>query len=198
MEKYERPVFLWGREDGTEIKGSCRSDGSVSVVDMMQEVPLGIFTHFGGHSMSGGFAVEHERIHHLEEELHKAYLKTKKEKSAEQLFIDATISLDDITWDNFRLIEKMMPFGLNNPKPIFMFENVLIESVRIFGKKQDHLELIFRNFEGNKISTIGFFAKAEDFANVPAAGKKVNLIANFEKSVFAGRTDLRLRLVDIV
>ena len=198
MEKYSRPVFLWGREDGTEIKGSCRSDGSVSVVDMMQEVPVGIFTHFGGHSMSGGFAVEHERIHHLEEELHKAYLKTKKEKCDETVFVDSKISLDDITWDNFRLIEKMMPFGLDNPKPIFMFENVVVESVRQFGKKTDHLELIFRNSAGQKISAIGFFAKPEDFATVPAAAKKINLLANFEKSVFGGRTDLRLRIVDVI
>ena len=198
MEKYKRPVFLWGREDGTEIKGSCRSDGSVDLVEMMQAVPAGVFTHFGGHAMSGGFAVEHDRIHHLEEELHKAYLKTKKSKDAEQIFIDAKLSLDDITWENFRNLEKMMPFGLENEKPIFLFENVVVESVRKFGKKTDHLELVFRNTVGEKISAIGFFAKPEDFANVPAAAKKINLVASLEKSVFGGRTELRLRIIDII
>ncbi|HAO64800.1 TPA: single-stranded-DNA-specific exonuclease RecJ [Candidatus Taylorbacteria bacterium] len=198
MEKYKRPVFLWGREDGTEIKGSCRSDGSVDLVEMMQEVSTGVFTHFGGHAMSGGFAVEHDRIHHLEEELHAAYLKKKKNKDAEQIFIDAVIGLDDVTWQNFRSLEKMMPFGLANEKPIFLFENVVVESVRKFGKKTDHLELVFRNKRGDKVSAIGFFAKPEDFANVPAAGKKINLIASLEKSVFAGRTELRLRIVDVI
>ena len=198
MEKYKRPVFLWGREDGTEIKGSCRSDGSVDLVEMMQEVPTGVFTQFGGHAMSGGFAVEHDRIHHLEEELHKAYLKKKKDKDAEQIFVDAKLSLDDVTWQNFRDLEKMMPFGLDNPKPIFMFENAGVESIRQFGKKNDHLELVFRNTRGDKVSAIGFFAKPEDFENVPAVSKKVNLVASLEKSVFGGRTELRLRIVDVI
>jgi single-stranded-DNA-specific exonuclease len=148
--------------------------------------------------MSGGFVVTHERIHHLEEELHAAYFKTKKDKDSEQIFIDANLSLDDVTWGNFRSLEKMMPFGLDNEKPIFLFENVGVESVRQFGKKNDHLELVFRNTAGDKVSAIGFFAKPEDFENVPAAAKKVNLVASLEKSVFGGRTELRLRIVDII
>ena len=198
MEKYKRPVFLWGREEGTEIKGSCRSDGSVDLVEMMQEVPADIFTHFGGHAMSGGFAVEHDRIHHLEEHLHAAYLKKKKDKSSEQIFIDVVLSLDDVNWKNFKELEKMMPFGLDNAKPIFLFENVCVESVRQFGKKNDHLELTFRNTAGEKVSAIGFFAKPEDFVNTPAVGKKINLVASFEKSIFGGRTELRLRIVDVI
>src|SRR3989344_566879 len=35
MEAHGKPVFLWGREGGEIIKGSCRSDGTVSVVDLM-------------------------------------------------------------------------------------------------------------------------------------------------------------------
>jgi single-stranded-DNA-specific exonuclease len=142
--------------------------------------------------------VTHDRIHHLEEVLHAAYLKKKKDKSAEQVFIDARLGLDDVTWPNFRSLEKMMPFGLDNAKPIFLFENILVESVRQFGKKTDHLELVFRNEAGQKVPAVGFFAKPEDFANAPTAGKKVNLVASLEKSVFGGRTELRLRIVDVI
>jgi single-stranded-DNA-specific exonuclease len=198
MEKYKRPVFLWGREDGAEIKGSCRSDGSVDLVEMMQEIPVGIFTHFGGHAMSGGFSVAHEHIYHLEEYLHAAYLKKKKEKSSEQIFIDEKLSLDDVTWQNFQNLEKMMPFGLDNAKPIFLFENVVVENIRQFGKKTDHLELVFRNMAGDKIVAIGFFTKPDDFVNVLAVGKNMDLVASLEKSVYGGRTELRLRIVDVV
>jgi single-stranded-DNA-specific exonuclease len=198
MEKYKRPVFLWGREDGTEIKGSCRSDGSIDLVEMMQEVPVGILSHFGGHAMSGGFAVPHDQIHHLEEHLHAAYLKKKKDKNTEQLFIDAKLSLDDVSWPNFRSLEKMMPFGLGNPKPVFLFEDVSVESVRKFGKKTDHTELVFRNAAGGKVSAIGFFVQPEDFESLPAAGKKINLVASLEKSVFGSKIELRLRIIDII
>ncbi len=198
MEKYKRPVFLWGREDGTEIKGSCRSDGSADVVEVMQAVDVGVFTHFGGHAMSGGFAVTTERIHHLEEELHKAYVLKKKVKDAKAIFIDKKMMLDEVDWNTFKLIEKMMPFGLGNEKPLFMFENIEIDSMKQFGKKKDHLELTFHSHFADKISAIGFFATPEDFDNKPAEKKKINLIASLEKSVFGGRIELRLRIVDIV
>src|SRR3989338_4443283 len=34
-EEYKRPAFVWGMEGGETIKGSCRSDGSVNLVEMM-------------------------------------------------------------------------------------------------------------------------------------------------------------------
>src|SRR3989344_1919525 len=36
-EEYERPVFVWGRDENETLRGSCRSDGSVSVVELMTE-----------------------------------------------------------------------------------------------------------------------------------------------------------------
>lgn len=37
VEEHGMPVFLWGREDGALIKGSCRSNGVVNVVEVMQK-----------------------------------------------------------------------------------------------------------------------------------------------------------------
>ncbi|HEY4510592.1 MAG TPA: DHH family phosphoesterase, partial [Candidatus Paceibacterota bacterium] len=55
VEKYQSPVFLWGQGEGSDIKGSCRTDGSINVVEMMRAVPLGFFNEFGGHESAGGF-----------------------------------------------------------------------------------------------------------------------------------------------
>ncbi|HRH24553.1 MAG TPA: DHH family phosphoesterase, partial [Candidatus Paceibacterota bacterium] len=53
-EEYERPVFLWGREGGVSLKGSCRAGvPGVSVVDIMAGAP-DTFVGFGGHRASGG------------------------------------------------------------------------------------------------------------------------------------------------
>ena len=37
VEKYSRPIILWTRNHAGEIKGSLRSDGSVDVVELMEE-----------------------------------------------------------------------------------------------------------------------------------------------------------------
>ncbi len=196
---HSRPVFLWGREGGSLIKGSCRSDGSVSVVEMM-EATKETFITFGGHTLSGGFAVSHEQIHILEERLIVAYRKIIERgmPQKEKVRIDKKLGLEDITWETYKIIEKLSPFGVGNPKPVFLFENIRLEGLRQFGKEKNHLELFFEDKDGRSIKAIAFFANSQSFAREPKMGEKLNLIATFEKSFFMNRLELRLRIVDIV
>jgi len=199
VDDHNRPVFLWGRDGGNILKGSCRGDGCVSTLDLMNEVEPGIFIEFGGHSMSGGFAVVQEKVHLLEEKLQLAYEKVilKGIIIKEEILADATISFDDVTLENYKIIEKLAPFGTGNPKPFFLFENVVIENAKMFGKETNHLELTFNNSRGRPVKVIGFFMKIDGWGNELKRGDKINLLANFEKSTFRGFTELRLRIVDI-
>ena len=43
VEDYRRPAFVWGRGEEIELKGSCRSDGTVNMVEMMNGVSEGLF-----------------------------------------------------------------------------------------------------------------------------------------------------------
>src|SRR5690606_21947925 len=70
-EEYGKPAFLWGRDGDGVLKGSCRSQGSLSVVDIMNGAK-DVFIEYGGHSASGGFAVSVDRVHMLEERLSQA------------------------------------------------------------------------------------------------------------------------------
>lgn len=196
---HSRPVFLWGREGGSLIKGSCRSDGSVSVVELMEAVKES-FVVFGGHAFSGGFSVSHEKIHSLEENLNVAYRKLmeKGTPAKEKVHIDKKITLEDVTWETYKLIDKLSPFGVGNPKPVFLFENVEVDDMRQFGKEKNHLGLDFIDGSGRKISAISFFSKPADFAREPKKGGKVDLIASLEKSTFMGKIELRLRIIDVV
>ena len=198
MEDYERPVFVWGREGGTHIKGSCRSDGSINVVELMVNVRQGIFLDVGGHELSGGFSISHEQIHFLEEEIILAYKKIEKKSSVEEaMAVDSTLSLDHVTWETQRLVEQLAPFGIGNPKPLFLFEGIEIKGVKAFGKEKNHLELQFENSAGKKIPAIGFFISQENFKTAIEEGNFINLFATLEKSMFSGRPELRLRIVDI-
>lgn len=194
-----RPVFLWGREGGSVIKGSCRSDGSVSVVELMEAVKE-TFIVFGGHAFSGGFSVVHEKIHTLEENLIIAYkkIREKGDSGKEKIHIDKKITLEDVNWANYNLIEKMAPFGVGNPKPVFLLEKIEVADIRQFGKEKNHMELSFEDVSGRKITAISFFAKPADFGTVPKKGEKISLIASLEKSVFMNKVELRLRIIDVV
>ena len=198
-EAFDRPVFVWGREGGNVIKGSCRSDGRVNLVELMVAVKEGIFIDKGGHEFSGGFSVSHEHTHLLEDALVLAHGQIpKKEKNEDDKDIDALLGLDDVNEETFRAIDLLAPFGEGNPKPRFLFREEKIEFVSPFGKEKNHLKLIFKNSLGLKVEAIGFFVAPSDFPGADVQnGGVVDLVATFEKSFFRGRPELRLRIVDI-
>lgn len=197
MDEHDGPVFLWGREEGKTLKGSCRSDGCVDIVAMMREVAH-LLDEYGGHAASGGFSISLENVDLLADGLEIAYEKLNIKGDKKEQIADAVLNIDDVNKELERDISQLAPFGMNNPKPIFLFKNAEVFDAEIFGKKKDHLKILFRNKKGQIISAIGFFMKAEDFDVKIAKGEKINLLANIEKSFFAGREELRLRIVDIV
>lgn len=198
VEKYDCPVFLWGRGEGEELKGSCRSDGSVSVFETMEVVEKGILETFGGHKMAGGFVLSLGAVDKLEEALINSYKKVfTSSTNGFHFLIDAKLSIDDVDWNLYDDINQLSPFGVGNEKPIFIFENVKIDNIFTFGKEKNHIRLIFKNKKGLEISAIHFFAGEKDIFKKMNIGDYINFSANLEKSFFAGRKELRLKIVEI-
>ncbi len=196
-EEFGRPAFVWGREGSKTIKGSCRSDGIVNVFELMMRVKDGVFIDRGGHELSGGFSVHHDRIHTLEDELVRAMDgMVHKEKTKEEYMIDADLSLHDVNRDTHRMIERLAPFGVENPKPIFRFKGVTARLVESFGKTKNHLRLHLADIMGDTAQAIGFFMSPAQFGDGLQNGDMIDLVASFEESHFRGKTELRLRIVD--
>lgn len=201
-EEFGRPAFLWGRDGDGVIKGSCRSGGTVSVVDIMNKVKQGVMIQYGGHSASGGFVVSDEEIHFFDDHLNSAFdLLLKEEKNIEPDYIDMEISLDEIDWNMYKEIEKIAPFGVGNKKPLFLLRDIKIFGIKEFGKEKNHLELSFKKGNGSLINAMGFFMDSKTFKNKNGEdikiGDKIDLIATLEKSMFRGRVELRLRIEDV-
>lgn len=196
VEQYERPVFLWGKEESAVIKGSCRSDGSVNVVEMMAASKTS-FIEFGGHAFSGGFAVEQQHIHTLEEALITAYKEVRTSPDNASRFIDAELSLEDVTWDLYRTVARLAPFGEGNPKPVFLFRSVQPAQVRTFGKAGEHLELVFDRVMEEPLKAMTFFASPDSFEVPLSPDSSFDLVATLEESTFRHPSELRLRIVDV-
>jgi len=211
-DEYKKPVFVWGKDENDCIKGSCRSDGSVSVVELMAE-SKDHFIEFGGHELAGGFTVHNEKIHFLEEVLSLSYKKiiTPSASGTSPLArgrmgggnFDLKLPLVDVNMKNWKEIEKLAPFGFANSKPIFFFPSVKIENIKKFGKNGsgEHLEITFSDTEGNKkniIKAISFFSTTSSFKKDIYEGASIDLLATFDLSRFRGREELRLRIIDII
>ncbi len=197
VEEYKRPVFVWGSDGSDELKGSCRSYGDTNLVEMMSSLPENSLTGFGGHKGAGGFSISHDEIHFLEERILKVYGEIEVIEEVIKDGVEVFINIDDVNSPNYSVIEKLAPYGVGNPKPKFLFKELPIYAVKEFGKEKNHLELSFLNSKGKQVKAIAFFKNKESYSNI-SVGERINLVATFEKSTFGRKTELRLRIVDII
>ncbi len=198
---YQKPVFVWGKDENDCIKGSCRSPGLVSIVELMTTT-RDFFIDFGGHELAGGFTIQNEKVHFLEEALSLSFKKIQKEIAISQsdklANYDIKSDLGLVNMKNWKEIEKMAPFGLANPKPVFYFPDVKIEKIKKFGKNGsgEHLEIIFSD-SSNKTKAVSFFSDHDSFKTRLTESLNANLLATLDLSRFRGKEELRLRVEDI-
>ncbi|MEQ1499907.1 MAG: single-stranded-DNA-specific exonuclease RecJ [Parcubacteria group bacterium] len=198
-DEHGRPVFFWGRNGETDgiIKGSCRAGGDTDIVKLMEKVK-DVFLDYGGHKGAGGFSILQENIHTLEDRLNEAFLELLKEdKITPDTLIDKKLSLDEVNWNTYSSLEKFAPFGMSNPKPLFLFENIQVKNMKLFGKEKNHLELKFRNSKDKDVTAIAFFQNGDKFPVKVEGGSNINMVATLEKSQFRNFPELRLRIVDV-
>jgi len=192
-EAHQKPVFLWGREGGELIRGSVRSGGGVSVVELMREAGEA-FEHFGGHHASGGFSLDETRVHELPARLRTAYEKISAGAcAAEPVVIDRESSVAEVP-HALRELKKLAPFGTGNEKPLFLFPNAAISRVRQFGKANDHLELGLEQ-GGASTNGIAFFSTPGSFNKKIETGARADVVGHIESD---WRGQPRVRVVDIL
>ena len=196
-EAHKRPAFVWGRDGNGIIKGSCRSDGSVSVVKLMETLHDDLLE-YGGHHFSGGFSVPDDKIHTLGEALNAAHASLGAAAAIDEvLTADAELTLEQVGDSLIKTLEAASPFGTGNEAPLFLFKTVVPSEVTTFGKGNEHTKLLF-DTKGGKLEAIHFFKQPSDFTKVPESLMELNLLAHVERSFFMGRFQTRLRIIDIV
>ncbi|MEI6400286.1 MAG: single-stranded-DNA-specific exonuclease RecJ [bacterium] len=198
VEKYGRSAFVWGREGGESIKGSCRSDGTVHVVELMRALPEGILLAHGGHVGAGGFTVSNEGVFSLRESLITSF-ETSTPISKETITnFDLELPLSKIDKNLYKDIRTLAPFGEANKNPIFRITDARIKAVKNFGKETNHLEVIFEDSAGREVKSIQFFKTIADYAEKITVGNTPTILGTVELDTFARFQPARLRIIDIL
>ncbi len=188
-------VCLWGRDAAGNLKGSCRSDGEVSLVDLFANAREA-FVECGGHAYSGGFSVSHESVHTLHDTLKKA-TSVSAAPAAPAREPDLHISVSEISHPLFSDIARLAPFGASNPKPLFHIGESIVVEVRRFGKEKNHVELILECAKtGVSCRAFDFFRAPEDFTHTPAQGARARVLGTLERDSYRG--GFAVRIVDVL
>jgi single-stranded-DNA-specific exonuclease len=199
VETYNRPAFVWGGETDDGFKGSCRGDGTINVVELMR-MSQSVFVGFGGHEHAGGFSVSHEKVVILESTLIESTrnFPAKEKTTQNEIVVDAILEITDINSRIFSQINPLAPFGVDNPRPVFLLKNIKLVGVKHFGKENNHLEIVVSDEKGKSVKAIKFFAGTHSFEKTLEPGITIDLICTIEQSFFGGKNEIRLRIIDIL
>jgi single-stranded-DNA-specific exonuclease len=198
-EEYERPVFLWGREGGHSLKGSCRAGGICSVVALMESASE-VFEGYGGHKASGGFTVKDDAVFSFEEALVRAFESLPKEETNDLYArADAELKAEEATNELLNRLSRLAPFGMGNEKPVFAFRDVGLTKVSWFGAGEEHLKISITSDGFDAIEGVAFYAKREFGPSIKslAAGRQISVLASLERDQFTKGRPVRLRVVGV-
>lgn len=165
-EKYNRPVFVLTKaEDG--VKGSGRSIEAYHMYENMVAVKQ-YFSKFGGHKLAAGLSMAipegtaaEEQIEKLRRELNGNCGLT-EDDFVPRVHIDVPMPLTYADKNLVRDLERLEPFGVSNPKPLFAQKGLhLIRGWRM-GAKQNFARFRVRTPEGTEAELV-FFGDLERF-----------------------------------
>jgi len=188
-------VCLWGRDALGRIKGSCRSDGSLSVVELFRRTG-DLYEAYGGHIHSGGFTLKEGAVHEFPERLGRAGNEIERQVIERRGTHDARLMLSEFSPTLMRDLSQLAPFGTGNPKPVFRIPDITVSSVRTFGKEKNHVEVMLMcKKSGREARGYDFFRSSADFTGLPERGETGVVLATLERDTYRG--GLALRLIDI-
>ena len=108
------------------------------------------------------------------------------------------VLLKDLVGETFSLISSMEPFGIGNPDPIFMSQNVQIKEIRFLGIRRNFVSL---KMVQDNVTWDGFSSAkiVEKFPFEPNKNNPLNVdvVYNVEKSSYQGVQIVRLRIIDL-
>ncbi|MCX8093008.1 MAG: single-stranded-DNA-specific exonuclease RecJ [Candidatus Goldbacteria bacterium] len=127
--QFNRPTFVMTKSEDGFVHGSGRSIPSVNLYDVLKNVDKYLIK-YGGHKLAAGISLKFEDIENFRKHSNDYLKLTKKPEDFEpQLFIDTKIK-ENINFKDIKLLEKLKPWGVGNPEPVFVAEDVFIKEVK--------------------------------------------------------------------
>ena len=152
-EKFYKPSILFAI-DGDEAKGSGRSVSGFNLFGALENCS-DLLEKFGGHELAAGLSIKAENI----EIFRKKINEYSKDIISETMLVptitlDAAIKVPYITIDTVHDINRLQPFGVDNPAPAFAVRNIKIHKISVMSEGK-HLRMTLLK-EGKYLDAVGF------------------------------------------
>lgn len=141
IEKRYRPSIVLSEEDGLLI-GSARSVQGVDIHQALESC-ADLLNQFGGHPMAAGLSLNSDQLDAFKERIERAV-----EKQLEgalpfpSIQCDQEVQLCDLTFEAWRELQQLEPYGPGNPTPVFFLRNAqCARPPKTIGSQGKHLKV---------------------------------------------------------
>ncbi len=191
-EKFYKPSILFAI-DGDEAKGSGRSIGNFNLFDALEN-SSDLLEKFGGHELAAGLSIKTENIDEFRRKINEYSAgKINVSDLVPTISIDAQIKVPYITISTINDINKLQPFGVENPTPIFSVRNIKIHKLSVMSGGK-HLRMTL--FKDNKyLDSVGF--GMGEYAKHLKEGDFIDVAFGLDINDFRGFRNAQLIIKDI-
>ena len=188
VERFNKPTILLTQVD-QHWEGSGRSFGSFDLYQALYNCRDHL-VRFGGHKQAAGLGLRKELL----TEFRTAFESIVEEQMDQEdirrtMKVDAMVHLDEITPELMTYIERMQPYGVDNPEPVFCCRGFQVENLQIL--KGCHLQLRLRQGKA-RFTAIGFnFIESDHPPPVPES-----LLFSPRWNHWQGENRIQLHIID--
>ncbi|MDD5005330.1 MAG: single-stranded-DNA-specific exonuclease RecJ [Candidatus Omnitrophica bacterium] len=191
-DRFFRPTIIISLKDGVG-KGSGRSIPGFHLFDALLSCSK-YLKDFGGHSHAVGLSIDKDKLEDFQKDLDKiAGERFEPDMLKPVLEIDAQLPLMLLNHDLIGELQKLGPFGLGNPRPLFCSHNLTIKSNAVL-LGRDTIKFWVTD-EDCTYEAIGFGLR--DFAPYILPSKRVDLAYNLSLDNWQDANSILLEVKDL-
>ncbi|GAB5464992.1 MAG: single-stranded-DNA-specific exonuclease RecJ [Candidatus Kapaibacteriales bacterium] len=192
VERFSLPTVLMTSIAGY-AKGSSRSTKNFNVFEALQKAHH-LMIEYGGHKHAAGLTMEERNVDELRDIFDaEANKHITNEMMSPEIEIDTALNFNELSPVFFKSLNKIAPFGYDNPKPVFFSKGVrAVSGVKVIGQNNIKFRAKQNNFV---IDAIGF--NMADKVKYCQNGKRFSVIYHLEMNNYNGSSLPQIFIRDI-
>lgn len=192
VEAYHRPAFVMST--GEIAKGSARTIPGYHLADALKRLK-GLLLTQGGHELAAGFSLERTQIPVFREALTADALATiPPEAFIRQRQIDTETTLEECTVENLYHLQRLAPFGQENPEPVFVARRMRVDSVTPT-QNPEHVRLKLRDDQGRSVTAMGW--RKPEIVNFVRPDDRIDIVFHAEINRYNGTESVQWIVHDL-
>ncbi|MDC0358242.1 single-stranded-DNA-specific exonuclease RecJ [Oligoflexia bacterium] len=184
VEAFYRPSVVLGFEEGA-YKGSVRGIKGFNVVEALTNTSQYLIK-FGGHAGAGGCSIAEDQFEAFTEAFIKECERQLKGVELEpHAEADTKAKIPDINIELIKELKKFEPFGIGNPAPLLLINNLEVVELKVL--KSAHLKTVLTDGK-NYVTGLMWRQTSHPALEV---GSTVNIVCRPDSNVFNGRVEMQ-------